>query len=153
MINDTIVAQQDSNDKEQGPLRNQTTLEQERHTYDVFRQLCQGKDLEPSHILRKLKLNTDVDKGKGWLHIPALAREFGLWQHTVKQIYMGFLGTGAPGDRMGIIILSITDESLCGLIRRYSTTEELTTIFNWPAIWSACQCYKHRWCDQLAQLN
>ena len=128
------------------PLCNQTTLDQERHTYDVFKQLCQGQDLEAGHILRKLKLNTDIDKGKGWLHIPALAREFGLWQYTVKQVYHGFLGTGARGAQMGITYLCICDESLCGLLRRYCTGDEMYTVFNFPRIWSACECYKHRWC-------
>ena len=133
---------------EQELLRDKTTKKQERRTYEVFKMLCQGQDVEPHHILRKLKLNTDIDNGKGWSHNSMLAYEFGLWQHTVKQVYCSFLNSGSNGARMGIIILSITDDSLCGLIRRYASTEEFTTVFNWPSIWTACQCYKHRWCAE-----
>lgn len=128
------------------PLRNQTTLKQERATYDLFKQLVQGKDVPVTHTLRKLKLNTDEDNGKDWAIIPKLVTEFGLYEHTVKQVYNSYLSSGPTGARMGIIILSITDDSLCGLIRRYATQDELKTVFNWPSIWTACQCYKHSWC-------
>src|SRR5690242_20459492 len=107
------------------PLRNQTTLKQERATYELFKSLVQGKDVSATHTLRKLKLNTDKDNGKSWSVIPKLVQEYGLYEHTIKQVYNSFLSGGANGARMGIIILSITDESLCGLIRRYATTEEL----------------------------
>lgn len=128
------------------PLRNQTTLKQERATYELFKQLVQGRDVSLTHTLRKLKLNTDEDDGKAWRIIPKLVQEFGLYEHTVKQIYNSYLNSGAEGARMGIIILSITDDSLCGLIRRYASSEELKTIFNWPEIWTACEYYKHSWC-------
>ena len=127
-------------------LRNQTTFKQERATYDLFKSLVQGKDVPATHILRKLKLTGNEDNGKAWAVIPKLVQEFGLYEHTVKQVYNSFLSRGTEGARMGIIILSITDESLCGLIRRYATQEELERLFNWPTIWAACQCYKHRWC-------
>lgn len=132
------------------PLRNQTTLKQERAVYELFKQLVQGKDVPATHILRRLKLKGNEDNGKAWRIIPKLFQEFGLYEHTVKQIYNSFLSNGANGARMGIIILSITDESVCGLVRRYATQEELQTLFNWPTIWTACEGYKHRWCPDRA---
>lgn len=131
------------------PLRNKTTLAQERHVYEVFRQLCLGQDFEPKHMMRSLKLNADEDKGKAWRNIPALEYEFGLWQYTVKQVYNGFLGRKAAGARQAIIILSITDESLCGLIRRYASQDELKNVFMLPTPWNMCTFYKHNWCPTM----
>lgn len=128
------------------PLRNQTSLKQERATYELFKQLVQGRDVPMDHTLRKLKLNASEDNGRAWAIIPKLVQEYGLYEHTVKQIYNSYLSSGANGARMGIIILSITDDSLCGLIRRYSTQVEMQTVWNWPSYWTACKCYKHSWC-------
>jgi hypothetical protein len=128
------------------PLRIQTTLKQERATYDLFKQLVQGKDVPTPHLLRKLKLNTNEDSGKAWVIIPKLVQEYGLYEHTVKQIYNSYLGSGPNGARVGILYLSITDESICGLIRRYASRDEMKTVWNWPDYWTACQCYKHQWC-------
>ena len=77
------------------PLRNQTTLKQERATYELFKQLVQGRDVPITHPLRKLKLNTDEDDGKAWRIIPKLVQEFGLYEHTVKQIYNSYLNSGS----------------------------------------------------------
>lgn len=127
-------------------ILNQTNECQERNTYELLKHLCQGQDVEPNHILRSLKLSGDEDNGKAWRDVPQLAQEHGLWQHTVKQIYNGFLSRKSAGARMGIASLAITDEALCGLIRRYSTPEEVTELFGLPRHWVMCEFYKHRWC-------
>lgn len=129
------------------PLRNKTTLLQESATYELFKQLVQGKDVPHTHTLRKLKLNTDEDKGEAWRVITKLAIEFGLYEHVVKQIYNSFLKSGPNGARMGIVYLSITDDSVCGLIRRYASCEEMKTVWRWPSIWTACKVYKHDFCN------
>lgn len=126
------------------PLRNQTTLEQEYASFALFKQLAQGRDVHHEHQLHKLYLNTE--ESKGWRMVPKVRWEFGLYDHTVKQVYNSFLRAGASGARGAIIILSITDESLCGLIRRYATGDEMKTLWDWPANWTACEHYKHRWC-------
>src|SRR4051794_30418297 len=107
------------------PLLNKTTALQDQAAYRLFRQLVLGQDVEVCHILKSLKLNAEEEKGKAWRNIPALAEEFGLWQHNVKQIYNGFIGRSGTGARTAIIILAITDETLCGLIRRYSSPQEI----------------------------
>jgi len=129
-------------------ILNQTNERQERNAYELFKQLCQGRNVEPRHPLYGLKLNVDEDNGKAWRNIPELAWDFGLWQHTIKQIYCSFLNRGTAGARAGIVTLAITDEHLCGLIRRYSAPEEVTTLFGLPLNWEMCAFYKHRWCTQ-----
>lgn len=128
------------------PLRIKTTLKQERATYDLFAQLVQGQDVPREHTLHKLKLNTDEDKGRGWRIIPKLVQQFGYYEYPVKQVYNSFLNSGPNGARLGLITLSITDESLCGLVRRYATGDEMTAVWNWPEYWTACENYKHSYC-------
>jgi hypothetical protein len=126
------------------PLRNQTTLKQEHAAYMLFTQLAKGRNVPFEHVLRDLKLNDE--KSRGWSFVPELRWEFGLYDHTVKQVYNSFLRVGDSGARGAIITLAITDESLCGLIRRYASTDEMTSVWNWPLNWTACEHYKHRWC-------
>jgi hypothetical protein len=127
------------------PLRNNTTLKQEHATFLLFKQLTQGKDIPREHQLRKLHLS--MENSKGWGMIPKVCWEFGQYDFTVKQVYNSFLRVGASGARGAVITLSITDGSLCGLIRRYSTGDEMVSVWNWPTCWTACVNYKHDNCN------
>jgi hypothetical protein len=114
------------------PIRDHTTLQQERAAYQVIRSFCQGHDLPKGHALLAASNKAEAAQAAygywGWtlLCVSACFQSHADKKHPLAE---DTLEKRIVRTQRGLAIMCISDAELVALINRYAQEGEIALVF------------------------